>query len=197
MKVLGIVGGIGAGKTTVVRMIMDLKSTYVIGADEIGHKLLLKGGKAYDKVIQTFGESILDEKGSIVRSKLAQIVFSDPKELAKLNGISHPLIFEEVKSQIERCKQQNEWELVIIDAALLIEIGLVKLVDYVVGIYAEEEIRIKRVMEREGFSEEEARKRIASQKNWKEFESISHYVINNSLSYQNTKEEIEKMISNW
>lgn len=197
MKIIGIVGGIGAGKTTVVSMFMELCPTYVIGADEIGHQLLLKNGKAYDQVVEAFGEGILDEEGHIVRSRLGSLVFGDPMKLQKLNSISHPLIYEEVASQIEKCHKEGSWKLVMIDAALLIEIGLIELVDTVVGVYADEKTRVKRVMARGGLSEDEAQKRIASQKKWETFEAISDYVINNSESYQNTKDQVEKLIKNW
>ncbi|MEG0012678.1 MAG: dephospho-CoA kinase [Cellulosilyticaceae bacterium] len=197
MMVLGIVGGIGAGKTTIVSLLSILKETYVIGADEIGHKLLLKDGKAYNKVVSAFGEDILDEEGHIIRAKLGAIVFADQTKLQKLNEISHPLIFEEVSFQIEKRKLEDKWEWIIIDAALLIEIGLVKLTDKVIGVYTEEEVRIERIMQREGFTREEALKRINSQKKWEEFNSVSDVVIDNSFSPENTKDQIAKIIVSW
>ncbi|MGL4736646.1 MAG: dephospho-CoA kinase [Cellulosilyticaceae bacterium] len=197
MKIIGIVGGIGAGKTTVVSMFVELCHAYIIGADEIGHQILLKNGSGYDRVVEVFGAEILDEEGHIVRSRLGQIVFEDRAALDTLNGISHPLIYSEVKSQIERCKEEGGWDFVVIDAALLIEIGLINLVDTVVGVYAQEATRVARVMTRSGLSEEEAKKRIAAQKPWETFEKISNHVIDNSESYQNTKDQIEKLIKNW
>lgn len=197
MMVLGIVGGIGAGKTTIVSLLSSMKKTYVIGADEIGHKLLLKDGKAYNKVLSTFGEGIVDEEGHIIRSKLGALVFADQTKLKKLNEISHPLIFQEVSSQIEKRKLEDEWEWIIIDAALLIEIGLVKLTDKVIGVYTEEEVRIERIMQRQGFTREEALKRINSQKKWEEFNSVSDVVIDNSFSPENTKDQIAKIIVSW
>ncbi|MGL4344701.1 MAG: dephospho-CoA kinase [Cellulosilyticaceae bacterium] len=197
MKVLGIVGGIGAGKTTVVSMITEIRKTYVINADQIGHQLLLKEGKAYQRVIDAFGIEILDEEGNIIRARLGALVFSDSNKLLKLNQISHPLIYQEVKKQVEQCQEQGAWELVVIDAALLIEIGLIELVDDVVGVYADEETRIIRVMAREKYSREDAKKRIASQKDWNTLEQLSDYIIDNSLSYPNTKEQVENMMKNW
>lgn len=197
MVVLGIVGGIGAGKTTIVSILSSMKSTYIIGADEIGHKLLLKDGKAYQKVIDTFGTEILDENKNIVRARLGKIVFGDKNQLQKLNGISHPLILETVKEQIEGCKQQGHYEWVIIDAALLIEIGLIKLTDKVIGVYTEDEVRMKRIMERENFTREEALQRINSQKKWEEFEKVSDIVIDNSSSCEHTKEQVKKAVTNW
>ncbi|MGL6174267.1 MAG: dephospho-CoA kinase [Cellulosilyticaceae bacterium] len=197
MKVIGVVGGIGAGKTTVVSILSTLKEAYIIGADEIGHQLLLKEGKAYERVIQTFGESILDEDKNIIRARLGEIVFSDKEKLNELNKISHALIFEEVKHQIEACKIGKLYEWVIIDAALLIEIGLIRLTDEVVGVYAEEETRIQRIMERNNLSREEALKRIKSQKKWEEFKKVSSSIIDNSFSYEQTKDQIQQLIASW
>lgn len=197
MMVLGIVGGIGAGKTTVVSLLATMKSTYIIGADQIGHSLLLKDGKAYNKVIETFGTEILDEEGNIVRSKLGAIVFSDKSKLDALNSISHPLIYQEVERQIQACEEAGNWEWVIVDAALLIEIGLTALTDRVIGVYTEDEVRIERVMKRENFTREEALKRINSQKKWEEFKAVSDDVIDNTFSYEHTKDQIEKLIVNW
>lgn len=194
MKILGIVGGIGAGKTTVVSILKELASSYVVGADEIGHQLLLKEGKAYHQVIETFGKAILDEEENIVRSKLARIVFSDCNALQKLNQMTHPLIYNEVDCEIQKATDTGKYELIIIDAALLIEIGLVDLVDYVIGVYAEDEIRIGRIMKREGYTREEALARIKKQKTWKQLEEVIDYTIDNSESYDNTVEQMKGIL---
>lgn len=197
MKVIGVVGGIGAGKTTIVSILSTLKKTYVIGADEIGHQLLLKEGQAYKQVIEIFGEDILDEGKNIIRARLGNIVFSDKEKLNKLNRISHPLILKAVKNQIEECKAQQIYEWVIIDAALLIEIGLITLTDEVIGVYTEDEIRIKRIMQRNNLSREEALKRINSQKNWEEFKEVSSVIIDNSFTYEQTKNQIQQLTVDW
>ncbi|MEG0579049.1 MAG: dephospho-CoA kinase, partial [Niameybacter sp.] len=95
MQTIGIVGGIGAGKSTVVSLLCELRKCFVIGADEIGHKILLKDDLAYDQVVKVFGQDILDEEGNIVRRKLGAIVFSDRTKLEQLNQITHPIIFRE------------------------------------------------------------------------------------------------------
>lgn len=197
MKVIGIVGGIGAGKTTVVSILSDLKPTVVIGADEIGHEILMPEGAAYAEVIQAFGEDILDEEGRIIRRKLGEIVFKDKKELEKLNRITHPKIYSRIEALIEVYRLEKNYEWVIIDAALLIEIGLVKLTSLVIGVYAKEEVRIERIMKRENFSHEQALSRIRVQKKWEELEKVAQEIIDNSSSYEYTKEQIEKMIASW
>jgi dephospho-CoA kinase len=194
MKVIGIVGGMGAGKTTVVSLMKALKKIFVISADQIGHDILLKNNKAYHEVVNMFGESILGEDGDIVRERLGNIVFKDPQKLLMLNQITHPLIFEEVKTQISLCRQEEYFELVIIDAALLIEIGLTKLTDKIIAVYATDEIRLNRIIERQGLSKEQVLQRFKAQKKWEEFKSIAHEIIDTSVSVEYTKEQINDLI---
>lgn len=196
MQTLGIVGGIGAGKSTIVSLLCELKKCYVIGADEMGHRILLKNDLAYDKVVETFGQGILDEEGQIVRSRLGAIVFADQEKLNQLNAITHPIIYSEIEKRVKACKEEEEWDFVIIDAALLIEIGLIPLTDQVIGVYADEEARIARLMQRDQFTKEQAMERISKQKKWEELEKVSHYIIDNRFSRQNTKEQIQQMLEN-
>lgn len=197
MKVIGIVGGIGAGKTTVVGILTELMPTFVIGVDEIGHEILMPEGEAYQEVVETFGEEILDEGGFIIRRKLGEIVFKNPEALQKLNAITHPKMYTKIQVCIKKCEKERKYEWVIIDAALLIEIGLVKLTDCIIGVYAEEKIRLERIMKRENFSYDEALSRIKAQKKWEELEKITHEVVDNSSSYEYTKEQIDKIIATW
>jgi dephospho-CoA kinase len=197
MKILGIVGGIGAGKSTVVNLIEELANVYTIDADKIGHSLLLPDGKAYEKVKQAFGNEVLDSNGYILRPKLGKIVFSDKQALETLNAITHPLILETVKDIIISCQADKKWAFILIDAALLIEIGLVQLVDEVIGVYANEEERLARIVKRDRCSIEDALKRISVQKKWEELKQICTVVIDNSFTYEATKQQIEACLKQW
>lgn len=194
MKVIGIVGGIGSGKTTVVSLIKECATTYVISADQIGHDILKKGHKAYEEVVRHFGTTILGEDSEIIRKRLGDIVFGDPVQLQKLNSISHPLIYEEVKREIDRCKQEHQYTLIIIDAALLIEIGLIHLTDLVIAVNAEEETRVVRLMVREGFTREQIIDRFKVQKKWEELSKVAHIIIDNNVSLDYTREQIKDLI---
>ncbi len=194
MKVIGVVGGIGVGKTTVVSLIKHYKKTFIISADEIGHDLLLKGHAAYQPVTSAFGSCILSKDGNIIRQKLGEIVFSDPKKLQLLNCITHPLIYNEVKRQIESARQDGNFELVIVDAALLIEIGLQYLTDKVIAVYADDKVRIPRIMKRQGLTKQQILERFKAQKKWEEFTQIADEIIDNSLSLEETREQIKKLL---
>ena len=190
---LGIIGGIGAGKSTVVTLITEQVPCQVIGADEIGHRILLKGERAYEAVIDAFGTGILDEAGHIVRRELGKIVFSSQEALKQLNAITHPIIFDEVQKMIQKYEQEGV-PCIIIDAALLIEIGLVQLTDYVIGVDTSEDVRIKRIMKREGFSKEEAVARINKQKKWEELKKVIDYTIDNNGNYEETTGQIKALL---
>ncbi|PHV71451.1 dephospho-CoA kinase [Sporanaerobium hydrogeniformans] len=194
MKVIGVIGGIGAGKSTVIEKIREYTATYVISADCIGHGILKKGQPAYVPVIETFGEGILDSKGEIVRKALGEIVFKDAKQLEKLNALTHPLICEEVERQINWCKKQAAYDFIVVEGALLLEVGLGKLMDIIIAVYADEETRIKRVMLREGFTKEQVLSRFKAQKKWEEFQEAADFVIDNGISLEKTCEQIKKIV---
>lgn len=195
MKIIGIVGGIGAGKTTVAAQLTELTPIEVIEADTIGHEILLKGQAAYEPVLAAFGPSILDEQGEIVRKKLGNIVFSDTNKLQILNGITHPLIREEIERRIAWFKLAAPQHHILLEAALLIESGLIEIVDTVIAVYAEENIRIERVMQREGVSLEAVTARMKVQKSWEDFKMVADYVVDNSISLEHTKGQIQNILN--
>ncbi len=145
-------------------------------------------------MLETFGDGILGEDGEINRQELGKIVFSDPTKLQELNKISHPLIYNKAKEEIDYASKKDEYDYIIIDAALLIEIRLIELVDEVWGVYGSPETQTQRLMLRNGISEEEAKKRISSQLPWSEIKKVTHVEINNDNTIESTKEQIEKLI---
>jgi dephospho-CoA kinase len=161
MKVIGLTGGIGSGKSTVSRFLAELGAK-VIDADKIGHELFRPDTEAWHEVVATFGREILATDGSIDRKKLGAIVFADPQALAKLNRIMHPRIQEAVRAQLERYRSQGV-AVVVVEAPLLVEAGWRSLVDEVWVTTAPEATILKRLKERAGLSEEESRARLRSQ----------------------------------
>ncbi len=195
MKIIGIVGGIGAGKTTIAAMLTQLNPTIeVIEADSIGHEILLKDQAAYEPVVAAFGPTILDEEGEIIRKKLGAIVFSDPNKLKQLNSITHPLIRQEIERRIAWFKLAAPNHHILLEAALLIESGLIELVDKVIAVYVKENIRIERVMKREGLSAQAVTERIKAQKEWKDFQQVADYIVDNSISLEHTKMQLQEIL---
>ncbi len=187
MKILGIVGGIGAGKSTVVQIFSEYANVYTIDADKYGHQILLSTGEAYSAIVEAFGRNILDENNEIIRTKLAKIVFSDQQKLIQLNKITHPIIVQKILDNINIHKKNDEYDIILLDAPLLFEAGLDKYVDKIIGVYANEEIRISRVMKRNNCTKKNVKDRIKIQKNWEEFTKEQVKILIRSIIWENLK----------
>ncbi|MEQ2129838.1 dephospho-CoA kinase [Caldanaerobacter subterraneus KAk] len=187
MRVVGLTGGIGSGKSTVSGILAKLGAK-IIDADLVSREIMEKGKEAYNEIVDCFGKEILDKEGNIDRKKLGSIVFSDKEKLKRLNEITHPKIIDKIKKMIEEEKDKDK--VIVIDAALLIETGLYKLVDEVWLVVVDIDTQIRRVMERDGFSCEEALKRIKSQMPLEEKIKYADFIINNSKDLRKTEEQV-------
>ena len=161
MIVIGLTGGIASGKSTISDMLRELGAV-VIDVDIVGREVVSHGSIAYNRIIESFGRDILMPDGEINRKRLGNIVFSDEEKLRLLNDITHPAIIESVNAEIEALRKQHK-KAVVIDAAILIEMGLNKNVDYVWLVAVSRETQLKRVMERDKLTCEDAWNRINAQ----------------------------------
>ncbi len=178
MLVIGLTGSIGTGKSEVARLLESLGAV-VINADQVGHEAYAPNTESWREVVEAFGRDILQPTGEIDRRKLGAIVFSDPQQMAKLNGIMHPRIAGMVGERIEKLRTQGT-EVVVVEAALLFEAKWDYLVDEVWSTDAPVETVIQRLRDRNGLQEEEVRKRIDSQMDRDERLARSHLVLDNS-----------------
>ena len=194
MKVIGIVGGIGAGKSTVVALMNEIKPIHSISADIIGHEIIRKGQRGYMPVIEAFGKTILDENGEIVRRRLGEIVFQNPKLTERLNAITNPLITQVIKERILSYQHTSPGQHIILEAALLIESGLIEMTDIVIAVYADVEARTRRVMIRDGIDKRQIHHRLKLQKDWEEMKEVADYIIDNSISLETTKKQLEQIL---
>lgn len=188
MKVIGLTGGIGSGKTTVSRMFSELGAPVYI-ADEQARRLAeLPGTQA--EIRTQFGDGMLDAEGKIDRRKLANIVFSDPEKLERLNAIIHPKVAADFREWAER----QSFPFVIREAAILFESGSHRDCDKVITVTAPLEVRIARVIARDGTTRDEVLRRMANQ--WPEDEKIrrSDYVIHN-VDLAETIRQIRKIFT--
>lgn len=161
MKVIGLTGGIGSGKSTVSQFLAELGAT-IIDADAIGHEVFKPETEAWREVVATFGKQIINPDGTINRQKLGTIVFANPEARARLNEIMHPRIYEVVKAQLEEYRRQGV-NGVVLEAPLLVEAGWASLVDELWVTTAPEDTVLKRLRERTGLSAAESRARIRAQ----------------------------------
>lgn len=143
--IIGITGSIGSGKTTVARIFSKHRYKRIV-ADEIWHQILKNNPAAYKKIIENFGNGILDKNKEVDRKKLGDIVFNDVKQLKKLNSITHPIILKEIKNSIKKIqKKRGSQAKVVIDAALLLETNSKHLVDRIGVVKCDKENILKRL----------------------------------------------------
>ena len=175
MIVIGLTGGIGTGKSEVARILEEI-GAYIIDADRLGHSAYLPHSEIWEEVVKEFGDGVLLPDEEIDRKKLGSIVFNDPVQLAKLNEIMHPRMGQMVANIIEGL----DAEVVVVEAALLLEAGWDALVDEVWCTGASEDVVIDRLKARNGLNKEEAQKRIKSQMSVDERKSRSQVMIENN-----------------
>ena len=191
MKVIGLTGGIGSGKTTVSQFLAELGAV-IIDADKIGHEVFKPNTEAWQEIVATFGSQILTPDGDIDRKKLGEMVFTNPESLSRLNRIMHPRMREIVKAQIEDYRHQ-EVDVVVLEAPVLLEAGWTSLVDEVWVTVASEATILKRLKERRGLSKQKALTRIHSQLSSEEQIRHANVVINTDCSLNELKATVEKL----
>ena len=184
-KVIGLTGGSGSGKSTVAGVLGRL-GALVIDCDKIAHENMLKGGIAYNDIVNEFGREILLPDGEINRRRLGALVFSNGAALSRLNGIAHPYIVARVKSLIDKSKG-----LAVIDAALLYQVGLDSLCDEVWVTQAPPAVRIDRIMARDGITRQEAEDRLNSQE---EYNRGDRVIVTNFTSPEELEDYIKELI---
>ncbi len=161
MKIIGLTGGIGSGKSTVARFLEELRAV-VIDLDRVGHEALKRGGRAWQHVVDAFGLGILAPDGEIDRSRLGEMVFKDRKALLRLNRIIHPVIDGIVAEKIEAYRRRGV-EVVVLEAAAMLEAGKTAQVEELWVTVAPEATVLGRLEERSGYSQEESKTRIKAQ----------------------------------
>lgn len=177
MKIIGITGGTGAGKTTALRVLSELGVT-IIDCDAVYHDLLERDRELHDTLVAVFGD-VTGPDGKLDRKKLGAVVFQDAQALEELNGISHAAVRRELRGLLAGAEAEGR-PAVAIDAIALFESGVGGLCDCVVGVIAPEEIRVRRLMERDGISREYALLRIRAQKPERYFRERCDYILENS-----------------
>ena len=193
MKIIGITGGVGAGKTQILEYLNNKYGATICMTDEVGKKLQKKGTECFDEIVAHFGNEILDEKGELDRAKLSDIVFADRVELSVLNGIVHPRVKEEIQKKITREERKNT-NLMLIEGALLIEDHYEEICDELWYIYTREEIREARLMESRGYSREKVQQIFSSQLKEAEYRKHCSVVIDNNEGLEEMQRQIDAAV---
>jgi dephospho-CoA kinase len=190
MYVIGVTGGIGSGKTTVVRM-LERKGAVLLSADNVGHDVYLPGRPAWQEIVDAFGRQVVAEDGTIDRKKLGVIAFSDPDQLQRLNAITHPRMKEMMRQRLEE-ESARGTQVVVLEAALLFDAGWDDLADEVWVTVAPPEVAARRTAERSGLAMGEALSRIRAQMSDEERIGRSRVVIDTNCSLERTRKQVEE-----
>ena len=180
MKILGVTGGSGTGKSSVCTILKE-EGGKIIDADKITRKLQQKGGAAYEEIVEVFTEEVLLPDGELDRKKLGDIVFADPALLRRLNAIVHKHVTKEMKRRVAKYSADDtgRYRFLVLDVPIPIEEGFFDTVDYVWAVVANNDLRVARLMQRMGITEEEAEKRISAQMSNREYEELADCTIVN------------------
>lgn len=189
---LGLTGGIATGKTTADDYFRKRKIP-IIDADMVAHQLMQKGRKSYTAIVNNFGNSILDDHQEIDRKKLGQIVFTDPQQLARLNKITHPIIRQEIISQMDQF-QKCGTKLVILDVPLLFESNYQKLCNSVLVVTTSPELQLQRLQARNNLNKSAAMRRIDSQMDLSKKEAMADFVVQNNTTINDLEEKLARVL---
>ena len=193
MRFIGITGGVGAGKTEILKYIGQHYKCEIYLADDIGHKVKEPGTEGYHALVELLGRDILRADGQIDKPSMAAKIFADPALLEKVNQIIHPAVKQYIKEQLEIKKQQGQ-KVCVVEAALLLEGHYQEFCDTIWYIHTDEEIRIQRLMENRGYTREKSASIIASQAPESFFRENADYVVVNNGNFAQTRQQIEEGI---
>lgn len=190
-KVIGLTGGIGSGKSTASQCLAELGAV-ILDADKVGHEAFQPNTDAWHEVVAAFGRQVIAPGGEIDRKKLGEIVFSQPQSLARLNQIMHPRMYEMMKARIEEYRRQGV-DVVVVEAAILIEANWMPLVDEVWVTVSSETAVLERLKRQRGLAEEQTLARIHSQLATEERLKHADVVISNDGDLDEVKAKVKEL----
>jgi dephospho-CoA kinase len=191
IPVIGLTGGIGAGKSTVTQMLEELGAA-VIDADKVGHQVYLPDLPAWREIVDAFGENVLNADRTINRQALGRVVFADPEALRTLNRIVHPKMFDRMAELIAELRARGGMKAIVVEAAVLIEANWQPLVDQVWVVVASEAAVVDRLAKQRNLSSEQVRTRIAAQLSNDERLKHAHVVIRNDGALAEVRSAVQR-----
>jgi dephospho-CoA kinase len=191
MRVLGLTGGIGSGKSTVSQMFAE-HGAEVVDADQIAREVVVPGQPALQAIREAFGAAVIRPDGRLDRTRLGGMIFRDPAARARLNSITHPRIQERLQQEVE-VRRLREGVL-ILDIPLLYETGRADLVEAVIVVWVDRVTQLRRLIERAGLTANEAAQRLAAQMSLDEKRARADYVIDNTGSLDTTRQQVQEIV---
>lgn len=195
MKVIGLTGGIGSGKSLVAKILKEKYQAYILNTDKIAKTQMEPGGASYQAVVDYFGPGILSEDGTINRNKLAAIIFEDKEKRLKINELTHPKVLEEVQAEIARIREQNLAPYVVMETALMIEAGCDYLCDEVWYVHAPEDIRRERLKRERNYTDEKIDDIFNNQSKEADFRARFSKTIENVGDISYVEAQVDKLLA--
>lgn len=194
MRIIGVTGGVGAGKSAILNYIKEHYKCRIYLADDVANELKRPGTDCYEKLVNLLGKDVLNPDGTIDKKRMSGKIFNDGVLLSEVNGILHPAVREYLLNAMEEAKNDPETELFFVEAALLIECGYKTLVDEMWYIYADRDTRRRRLKENRHYNDDRIDSIIASQLSEEEFRKNCDFMIDNSGTLQKSFTQIDEKL---
>lgn len=194
MKVIGLTGGIGSGKSVVAGILKTEYDAYILDTDSIAKQQMEPGGESYNLVVDYFGNEILSPDGTINRQKLAAIIFEDKNKRLKINELTHPIVLKAVEREIENKRMDGKTKYLVVETALMIEAGYDYICDEVWYVYAPVQLRRSRLKESRGYSDDKIDAIMANQSKEEDFFARFGKVVENTGDMEHLKSQVDSLI---
>ncbi len=192
MLVIGLTGGMGAGKSTVARLLAE-HGAHVVDADAIAREVVEPGEPALAAIVEEFGDDVLTDDGALDRAAMAAIVFNDQERLAALEAITHPAIRGRIEARLAVHREEDDDRVVVLDHPLLVETGLADELEVVVVVTAPEDLRVRRLAEGRGIDPEDARARMRNQTGDDERRAAATHVVVNDGDLDDLRDRVDEV----
>jgi len=189
MRIIGVTGGVGSGKSRVLQILEESWGAHVIRADEVAHRLMEPGEEAYCRVLEEFGDSVLGTDGSLDKAKLSNLIFGDCKARRRMDSIVHPLVWKAIERELQGCAVG----LTVVESAIP-EKKLGDICDELWYVYTSRENRILRLSANRGYSEEKSVSIMESQASDESFRQMCDHVIDNNGDLRDTEQQLAELL---
>lgn len=197
MKLIGITGGVGAGKSTVLGILKEITNCIIVMADDVAKEMMQMNGALSADAIRIFGENAYLPDGKLNTTHIASLMYSRPELKEEWTGIVHPKVKQTVLDIIEDARLKSEYDFFFFEAALLLEEGYDAICDEVWYIYVDEDERIRRLVANRGYSESKCRSIMANQLTHQQFLKKTHFIIDNGVDVNYTKKQLENKLEEY
>lgn len=194
MKIIGLTGGVGCGKSTVAKVIKENFNASVLIADDIGAMLMKSGQNCYNEIVAAFGEQVVGSDGELDRKQLASIVFADDVRLSVLNGIIHPRVKEYIKKEVQALQNEGRVDYVFIESAIILDCGYEDVCDEFWYVSAPYEERVRRLKTSRGYNDEKIQAIMSNQNGEKQFERQCFKVLQNDGDFEKILSELKILL---